>query len=213
MVKTSSSNAGDAGSIPGWGAKISRASWPKNQKQKQYCNKFNKDFKNGPHQKHKNKKNSRKTQGQGMQSHKRPFEEIKGVPHRPQSNQKTSRKLKGTAPQPSQVRPRFRRVYLNNICGCSRCLMEGTTVITTQGLRSSWEIVSIEALPTRTARDQDVTTGGFQSPPPPIPPAIESRLIKLLGCKHRLLFMGKKGRTSTLREGPEPQRIIPKFET
>ena len=39
--------------IPGQGAKIPHASGPKNQniKQKQYCNKFNKDFKNGPHQK------------------------------------------------------------------------------------------------------------------------------------------------------------------
>ena len=40
-------NAGGVGSIPGQGAKIPHASWPKNQniKQKQYCNKFNKDFK------------------------------------------------------------------------------------------------------------------------------------------------------------------------
>ena len=47
VVKTSPSNAGGAGSIPGWGAKIPYASGPKNQniKQKQYCNKFNKDFK------------------------------------------------------------------------------------------------------------------------------------------------------------------------
>ena len=39
---------GAADSIPGWGAKVSPASWPKNQnrKQKQYCNKLNKDFKN-----------------------------------------------------------------------------------------------------------------------------------------------------------------------
>ena len=53
VVKISSSNAGDVGSIPGWGTKIPHASWPKNQniKQKQCCNKFNKDFKNGPHQK------------------------------------------------------------------------------------------------------------------------------------------------------------------
>ena len=53
VVKTSSSNAGGAGLIPGQGAKIPHASRPKNQniKQKQYCNKFNKDFKNGPHQK------------------------------------------------------------------------------------------------------------------------------------------------------------------
>ena len=44
MVKTSPSNAGDVGSIPGQGAKIPHASGPKNQniKQKQYCNKFNK---------------------------------------------------------------------------------------------------------------------------------------------------------------------------
>ena len=53
MVKTSPSNAGGAGSIPGQGAGIPHASQPINQniKQKQYCNKFNKDFKNGPHQK------------------------------------------------------------------------------------------------------------------------------------------------------------------
>ena len=52
VVKISPSNAG--GSIPGPGAKIPHASGPKiqNRKQKQYCNKFNKDFKNGPHQKH-----------------------------------------------------------------------------------------------------------------------------------------------------------------
>ena len=53
MVKTLPSNAGGAGSIPGWGAKIPQASRPKkqNKKQKQYCNKFNKDFKNSLHQK------------------------------------------------------------------------------------------------------------------------------------------------------------------
>ena len=49
MVMISPSNAGGAGSIPGQGAKIPHASRPRNQniKQKQYCNKFNKDFKNG----------------------------------------------------------------------------------------------------------------------------------------------------------------------
>lgn len=35
------------GSIPGWGAKISRASQLKKPNNK-YCNKFSKDFKNGP---------------------------------------------------------------------------------------------------------------------------------------------------------------------
>ena len=47
MVKTLPSSAGDAGLIPGRGAKIPHASAPKKQniKQKQYCNKFNTDFK------------------------------------------------------------------------------------------------------------------------------------------------------------------------
>ena len=45
--KTLPSNAGGAGLISGWGAKILPASGPKNQniKQKQYCNKCNKDCK------------------------------------------------------------------------------------------------------------------------------------------------------------------------
>ena len=49
VVKTSSSKAGGAGSIPGQRAKILHASWPKKQntEQKQYCNKFNKNFKMG----------------------------------------------------------------------------------------------------------------------------------------------------------------------
>ena len=55
VVKTSPSSAGGVGSIPDRGARISRVSQPKNQsmKQKQYCNKFHKDFKNGPHQEKK----------------------------------------------------------------------------------------------------------------------------------------------------------------
>ena len=53
VVKTSPSNAGGVGSIPGRVAKVPHALRPKNQniKQKQYCNKFNKDFKNDSHQK------------------------------------------------------------------------------------------------------------------------------------------------------------------
>ena len=52
VVKTSPSNAGGAGSIPGRGAKIPHALQPRKQniKQKQYCNKFNKDL-NGPYKK------------------------------------------------------------------------------------------------------------------------------------------------------------------
>ena len=53
MVKTLPSNSGSASSIPSLGAKILHALKPKSQsiKQKQYYNKFDKDFlKNGPHQ-------------------------------------------------------------------------------------------------------------------------------------------------------------------
>ena len=51
VVKISSSNAGGSDLNPGQEAKTLHASQPKNQsrKQKQYCSKFNKDFKNGPH--------------------------------------------------------------------------------------------------------------------------------------------------------------------
>ena len=48
MVKTLPPSAGGMGSIPCWGAKIPhalRAKKAKNIKQKQYCNKFNKDLK------------------------------------------------------------------------------------------------------------------------------------------------------------------------
>ena len=61
VVKTLSYNAGSVSSISGRGAEIPHASWPEHQniKQKRYCNKFNKDFENAPHQKKKNlKKNT-----------------------------------------------------------------------------------------------------------------------------------------------------------
>ena len=69
MVKTSPFNAGGAGSIPGRGAKIPHALQPKKQniKQKQDCNKFNKDFKNSPHQKNL-KKNKRNEEGTGIKN-------------------------------------------------------------------------------------------------------------------------------------------------
>ena len=53
VVSTSPFNAVGAGLIPDWGAKIPHVLQPKDHslKQKQYCNKFNKDFKNDPHQK------------------------------------------------------------------------------------------------------------------------------------------------------------------
>ena len=51
ILRISPSTAGSAGSIPGWGSKILYASPLKLQKlkQEQYCNRFNKDFKNDPH--------------------------------------------------------------------------------------------------------------------------------------------------------------------
>ena len=54
VVTDPSCNAEDMGLIPGQGSKIPHASGPKNQKiikQKQYRNKYTKDFENGPHQK------------------------------------------------------------------------------------------------------------------------------------------------------------------
>ena len=57
VVKTSPSHAGGAGLICGRGAKSPHASWQKkkkqNIKQKQYCDKFNKYFKNCPYRKKK----------------------------------------------------------------------------------------------------------------------------------------------------------------
>ena len=49
----SPSSAEGVDPIPGGGAKIPHTLGPKNQniKQKQYCNKFSRDFKNCPHQK------------------------------------------------------------------------------------------------------------------------------------------------------------------
>ena len=51
MVKTLPSNVGVVNSIPSQRPKIPHTSRPEIQsiKQKPYCNKFNKDFKNGPH--------------------------------------------------------------------------------------------------------------------------------------------------------------------
>ena len=53
VVKTLPSSARDVGSVPGQEAKIPHDLWPKNQNiwQRQYCNEFNKNFKNGPHKK------------------------------------------------------------------------------------------------------------------------------------------------------------------
>ena len=46
VVKTSPSSSGSVGSFPDQEARILHALWPENQniKEKQYCNKFNKDF-------------------------------------------------------------------------------------------------------------------------------------------------------------------------
>ena len=52
MVKTLPSSTRGMGSIPGPGAEIPHALRPRNQnikKREKFCNKFNKDFKNGPH--------------------------------------------------------------------------------------------------------------------------------------------------------------------
>ena len=62
MVKTLPSKAVGMDSLPGQGAKMphgqkkTKKKHKKNTKQEQYCNKFNKEFKNGPYQKRKLKK-------------------------------------------------------------------------------------------------------------------------------------------------------------
>ena len=65
IVKTSPSSAGGLSLISGWGAEIPHALWPKTQniKQKQHCNKFNKNFK-----KKERKKVYRTLQGRGSPS-------------------------------------------------------------------------------------------------------------------------------------------------
>ena len=54
MVKTLPCSAASVGPISDRGDKIPHALRPKSQniKQKQYCNEFNKDLKNGPYEKH-----------------------------------------------------------------------------------------------------------------------------------------------------------------
>ena len=58
VVKISPSNAEGGSTIPCWGTKIPHTSQSKNQniKLEQYYNKFNEDFKNGPHEKNFKKK-------------------------------------------------------------------------------------------------------------------------------------------------------------
>ena len=60
MVKTLPSKVGSVGSISGWEAKIPHGSWSKNIKQKQYCNKFHKNFKKKMAHIKKSLKNKRK---------------------------------------------------------------------------------------------------------------------------------------------------------
>ena len=72
MVKTSPFKAGGDSSIPDWEPKIPHALWPKNQniKQKQHCNKFKKDFKDGQHPK---KKKTLKKKASDFQEKKKLF--------------------------------------------------------------------------------------------------------------------------------------------
>ena len=64
-VKTLPSDAGGAGSIPGRVAKIPGVL---NQNIKPYCNKFNKDLKNGAHQKQKGNGNQNGNEKQNKEA-------------------------------------------------------------------------------------------------------------------------------------------------
>ena len=68
MVGISPSSSVGVGSILGQRAKIPHASWPRNQsiKQKPYCNKFSKDFKNGPNFQEKSLLKKKKKESKGF---------------------------------------------------------------------------------------------------------------------------------------------------
>ena len=69
--KTSPCNAG-VSSSPGQGTKIPHALQPENQNRKrQYCNKFNKDFKRGPHKKKKKKTWQKRWEDKAMKRHRK----------------------------------------------------------------------------------------------------------------------------------------------
>ena len=74
MVKTLPFNTEGTCSIPGQGAEIPHALLAKKKKnktirQKQYCNKFNKDFKNGSNQKILKKKKKKKERERNLDGH------------------------------------------------------------------------------------------------------------------------------------------------
>ena len=69
MVKTSPSNAGGEGSIPGGELRSHMVPGQKNKtKQTQYCNTFNKDYKNGPLKKMTLKKKEQETHSISFQT-------------------------------------------------------------------------------------------------------------------------------------------------
>ena len=70
VVRTSPSIAAGVGSIPGRAAEIAHVSGPKNQnrKQKQYCNKFNNNFKKGAHLKRILRRVRREKEGLALRS-------------------------------------------------------------------------------------------------------------------------------------------------
>ena len=70
VVKPSSSNAGSL--IPGWGAEIPHVSQPRNQniRQKQYCNKFNKDKKKWPRETEAERARGTERKGENVEAHR-----------------------------------------------------------------------------------------------------------------------------------------------
>ena len=75
VVKTSPSKAGGVCLITAWEAKIPHALWPKiqNIKQKQYRNKFNKEFKYGLHKKYFKRGEKNQQYGPKISSYEMPF--------------------------------------------------------------------------------------------------------------------------------------------
>lgn len=109
---------------------------------------------------------------------------------------------------PSQQEAKDRGFYLKHICGYCSCLMEWTTVKSTQGLQSNCLNRNFASLDCKGQRYYK-TKGGCQTPQ--VLRAIESRSKTQLCCEHCLptFLEKKKSRTKNPEDGAWATEIIP----
>lgn len=81
---------------------------------------------------------SERQKNQSIQSHKRPFQEIKGVSHRASHTRGPSGSLRTVFSRPPQQEAKERRNYLKNTCGGGVCGMEWIPINRNSSL-GSWE--------------------------------------------------------------------------